>query len=123
VIFPGGSTPTGKRIFLMVLFRQENHHRQGKIYFPDGKKSTGKTGTGRKKRFFYGVQTVRVNDIIACWFCTAKEFYFLVGNPFFLTVSTVREKRFFLTVLQLTCGLSTVRKLKSYFPDGTPSGK
>ena len=84
VIFPGGLTPTGKRIFLMVLFRQGNHHRQGKIYFPDGKKSTGKTGTGRKKRFFYGVQTVRVNDIIACRFCTAKEFYFLVGNPFFL---------------------------------------
>ena len=52
VIFPGGLTPTGKRIFLMVLFRQGNHHRQGKIYFPDGKKSTGKTGTGRKKAIF-----------------------------------------------------------------------
>jgi len=94
VFFSGGLTPTGKRIFLMVLFRQGNHHRQGKIYFPDGKKSTGKTGTGRKKRFFYGVQTVRVNDIIACRFCTAKEFYFLVGNPFFYGFYRQRKEIF-----------------------------
>jgi len=101
----GKSPPTRKNIFpWWEEIDRENRHRQGKT-------------------IFYGVQTVRVNDIIACRFCTAKEFYFLVGNPFFLTVSTVREKRFFLTVSQLTCGLSTVRKLKSYFPDGTPSGK
>jgi len=48
-----------------------------------GRNRQGKQAPAGKKRFFDGVQTVRVNDIIACRFCTAKEFYFLVGNPFF----------------------------------------
>ena len=73
----GKSPPTRKNIFpWWEEIDRENRHRQ------------------EKSDFFDGVQTVRVNDIIACRFCTAKEFYFLVGNPFFYGFYRQRKEIF-----------------------------